>query len=114
MAVAHAAVLAQGQAFAGQLQLLLALVFAFACFQALGGLGMGTCHGLVAFDVLARVCIQHRLARGRLGRGFGRYRHRLWRAGGRLGLNTHRHRADEGKNCGTGQKTELHGASFGR
>jgi hypothetical protein len=42
MAVAHAAVLAQGQAFAGQLQPFLALVFAFACFQALGGLGMGT------------------------------------------------------------------------
>ena len=58
VAMAHAAVLAQCQALAAGLQLLLAVFVLVALFQTLCGLLVGARHTAVAFDVFQRVLVQ--------------------------------------------------------
>jgi hypothetical protein len=65
--MAHAAILAQGQAFACGLQLLLARSGGLAGLQALRCLGMGLGHGLVACNVFTGVGIQPRAWHGGSG-----------------------------------------------
>lgn len=112
MAVAHAAVLAQGQAFARQLQLFLALVFALAGFQALGSLAVCTGHGLVAFYVFTRVGVDHRrVHRGPGARLAGQRRgHEAVHC--RLGRYASGSAQQKAEGSGPGRKTVLHGASF--